>query len=143
MARTWIAIRVELVCGRGEDYWPRPGRLFAAARSHTFEELANAIDDAFSRWDRSHLQEFALADGCRVGVPSADDWNPDRLLDMRRTRLSRLRPTEQFAYVFDFGDDWQHLCSVGAERLDPLEVLGIIPHTPLPFWGWGEIPDQY
>ena len=26
MARTWLSIRVELVSGRGEDLWPRPGR---------------------------------------------------------------------------------------------------------------------
>jgi hypothetical protein len=29
--RTWLSIRVELIEGRGERYWPRPGRLFAAA----------------------------------------------------------------------------------------------------------------
>jgi hypothetical protein len=29
MARTWLSIRVELVSGRGTEYWPRPGRIFA------------------------------------------------------------------------------------------------------------------
>jgi hypothetical protein len=24
-----------------------------------------------------------------------------------------------------------------------LETLGIIPDRPLPWWGWGSIPDQY
>ena len=57
--------------------------------------------------------------------------------------LSRLRPGEQFAYVFDLGDDWAHLCTVGAQRIDPVEVLGIQPDAPLPYWGWGDIPDQY
>jgi len=61
MARTWLSIRVDLVEGHGEQYWPRPGRIFAAARSHSFRQLADAIDDAFARWDRSHLQEFTLA----------------------------------------------------------------------------------
>jgi hypothetical protein len=55
-----MSIRVDLVQGQGEQYWPRPGRIFAAARSHTFKEFADAIDDAFARWDRSHLQEFTL-----------------------------------------------------------------------------------
>ena len=41
------------------------------------------------------------------------------------------------------GDDWTHLCTVGEQRIDPLETLGIIPTGPLPYWGWGEIPDQY
>jgi hypothetical protein len=47
------------------------------------------------------------------------------------------------AYVFDLGDDWAHLCTVAAERIDPCEVLGVVPGTPLPYWGWGDIPDQY
>jgi hypothetical protein len=55
MARTWLSIRVDLVEGGGHDtIWPRPGRIFVAARSHTFAQLAIAIDDAFARWDRSH-----------------------------------------------------------------------------------------
>jgi hypothetical protein len=59
MARTWLSIRVDLVEGGGHDtIWPRPGRIFAAARSHTFAQLAIAIDDAFARWDRSHLHSF-------------------------------------------------------------------------------------
>jgi hypothetical protein len=57
VARTWLSIRVDLIEGHGEQYWPRPGRIFAAARSHTFKQLADAI----ARWDRSHLQEFTLA----------------------------------------------------------------------------------
>ena len=31
MARTWLSIRVEVVEGRAELLWPRPGRVFAAA----------------------------------------------------------------------------------------------------------------
>jgi len=71
-AHTWLSIRVELVEGRGEHYWPRPGRLFAAARSHFYAQLATAIDDAFGRWDRSHLHEFDLADGTRIGMPDPE-----------------------------------------------------------------------
>jgi hypothetical protein len=63
--------------------------------------------------------------------------------DCRRMKLSRLPPEEQLAYVFDLGDDWAHLCTVGARRIDPVEVLRILPDTPLPYWGWGDIPDQY
>ena len=47
MARTWLSIRVDLVDGGGLSLWPRPGRIFAAARSHSFAHLATAIDDAF------------------------------------------------------------------------------------------------
>ena len=142
MARTWLSIRVELLSGLGERYWPRPGRIFAAARSHTFEALATAIDDAFARWDRAHLHEFRLQDGRRVGVPDTD-WEDADVIDCRKARLGLLKPGEEFAYVFDFGDDWTHRCTVGSERIDPMEALGIAANRPLPYWGWGTIPDQY
>jgi hypothetical protein len=67
VARTWLSIRVDLISGHGEDYWPRPGRIFAAARSHKFSQLADAIDTAFARWDRSHLYKFDLGDGRLIG----------------------------------------------------------------------------
>jgi hypothetical protein len=145
MARSWLSVRVELVEGRGERLWPRPGRIFAAARRHTFADLAVAIDDAFARWDRAHLHEFRLADGTRLTTPygekDEDELGPS--LDDRRTRLSRLAPGEQFLYTFDLGDDWTHLCTVGPERIDPYEALGFGPDVPLAYWGWGAMPDQY
>jgi hypothetical protein len=64
-------------------------------------------------------------------------------MDDRKVRLSRLGLGEQFVYVFDLGDDWTHLCTVGPERVDPLETLGIVPYEPLPYFGWGDISDQY
>jgi len=97
VARTWWSIRVDLVGGRGEYLWPRPGREFAAARSHSFAQLADAISAAFARWDRAHLYQFVTADGRVIGQPEFDD----------------------------FGDD----------IVDPRE--------PLPYLGWGAIPDQY
>jgi hypothetical protein len=128
---------------RGQ-YWPRPGRLFAAALSHAFKELADVIDDAFARWDRAHLQEFTLADQRRLCLPDPD-WEIAGTVseDHRRVRLSRLHPGEQFVYVFDLGDDWAHLCTVRPQRIDPVEILGILPGKPLPYFGWGDIPDQY
>src|SRR5260370_23376603 len=99
LMRTWLAIRVELVAGRGERYWPRPGRLFAAAASHSYAQLATAIDDAFARWDRSHLHEFELADGARIGTPDPDtDTDDDDVLDETREHLSNLRASQQFIY---------------------------------------------
>ena len=54
-----------------------------------------------------------------------------------------LKHGDQFIYVFDFEDDWCHLCSVGESAIDPVESLGIVPDNPLPYFGWGAIPDQY
>lgn len=141
--RQWISITVELVGGRGEHYWPRPGRIFAAAPDHSFADLGAAIDNGFARWDRSHLHEFELADGTRIGMPDPE-WNDDeRVEDGRIVKLARLKPGEQFVYVFDLGDDWAHLCTVGDSLVDPVETLGSLPDRPLPSFGWGAIPDQY
>jgi hypothetical protein len=142
MSRSWLSIRVDLIGGGGQDLWPRPGRILAAARSHTFAQLATAIDDAFARWDRAHLHQFDLTDGVRIGRPDWDD-EAENLLDGPRTTLARLKNDEQFVYEFDFGDSWTHLCTVGPTRIDPIELLGIVPDQPLPYWGWGDIPDQY
>jgi Plasmid pRiA4b ORF-3-like protein len=143
VARTWLSIRVDLVSGRGEHYWPRPGRVFVAARSHRFSQLAEAIDTAFARWDRSHLYKFEFADGRVIGRPEFDDFDDLGLLDGAATTLSKLSLGEQVVYEFDFGDSWTHLCAVAPERIDPEAELGIAPRSPLPHWGWGEIPDQY
>jgi hypothetical protein len=75
-----------------------------SARSHTFKQLADAIDDAFGRRDRSHLQELTLADGRRLGDPDPDwEIEGEVTADYRPVKLSRLRPGKQFAYVFGLG----------------------------------------
>ncbi|TMB94184.1 MAG: plasmid pRiA4b ORF-3 family protein, partial [Chloroflexi bacterium] len=101
-----MSVQVELVEGRGERCWPRPGRIFAAATVHSFAQLAAAIDDAFARWDRSHLHEFTLGDGTHIGIVDPELDDDDSMLDEQKLSLARLNPGEQFVYVFDFGDDW-------------------------------------
>lgn len=71
MARTWLSIRVDLIAGHGEHLWLRPGRIFAAARSHTFSDLA-VPSTMPSRWGRPHLQEITPADGTRLRDPDPD-----------------------------------------------------------------------
>src|SRR5260370_34996264 len=108
--RSWLSIRVELVEGRGERCWPRPGRLFAAAASHSYAQLATAIDGAFARWDRSHLHEFELADGARIGTPDpAPDTSADDVRDDTRDHLSTPRTHQQFSYGSDLGYDCTHV----------------------------------
>lgn len=145
MTATHLLVTVELVGGGHADVlWPRPGRVLVVARRTTFHQLGDAIDDAFARWDRAHLHLFTLADGTSISPRTWWDGDePDGMLDGDRVTVSRLRPGEQFAYVFDLGDNWQHLCTVGDRRVDPLQTLGIVPSRPLPCWGWGDIPDQY
>jgi hypothetical protein len=152
MARTWLSIKVELLGGRGEELWPYPCRVLAVGPSHTFSDLATAIDGAFARWDRSHLCQFTLADGTVV----TDEGTGDQLLEtpfgpvptaplvLGRAKVADVvKPGDEFSYVFDFGDDWTHACTVEAAKVDPKEVVGVVPKVPTPTWGWGSIPDQY
>ncbi|MET4429325.1 hypothetical protein ABIA65_002629 [Mycolicibacterium sp. 624] len=65
-------------------------------------------------------------------------------VDIESAKVARLLiPGAEFQFNFDLGDDWTHRCVVGDEKVDAAEVLGITPRKPLPYWGWGNIPDQY
>jgi len=143
MARTWLSITLELVSGRGEDLWPRPGRVFVPARSHTFAALAEAINAGFARRDLNHLSQFDLADGTMIANTDQLFDAPEDTVEIATAKLSTLTPGDQFVDTFDFGDDWHHLCAVGPERVDPEEVSGITPNRPVPYWGWGSLPDQH
>jgi hypothetical protein len=44
VSRTHLAVRVELLSGRGEDVWPRSGRVFLAARAFTSGQLTDDTD---------------------------------------------------------------------------------------------------
>ena len=112
------------------------------ARSHRFSQLADAIDTVFARWDRSHLYKFQMADGRLIGQVEFDDFDVG-FIDGGATSLSTLSLGELFVYEFDFGDSWSHLCTVGPARIDPESEFGVVPRSPLPYWGWGAIPDQY
>jgi hypothetical protein len=144
MARTWLRIRVDLLGGGGIVCDPPPGRIFIVGPSHSFAQLAEAIDAAFARWDLSHLHDFKLADGRLIGYPD-DDFAPDLVwLDHARLKVAReVKPGEEFEYVFDLGDEWRHRCTVLEQKADPVEEYGLVPEAPAAIWGWGSIPDQY
>jgi len=152
MARRWFSVRVELLGGRGEQLWPYPGRIFAVGPTHTFADLARAVDNAFARWDLSHLSLFTLADGRVVTDPefgaelatSAVGALPAAALDIAVAKVMQtVEQGAQFRYVFDLGEAWTHCCTVDTGLVDPGEVLGVIPPAPMAYWGWGSMPDQY
>lgn len=118
---------------------------------HTFADLAQSIDHAFARWDRGHLCKFDFADGTVVTDPETADEaaaSPDGPMSGRARVLSETRIADsvaagdEFRYEFDFGDGWTHACRVDSE-VDPLEVLGTRPGSPMAYFGWGSMPDQY
>ena len=101
----WISVQVELIEGHGEHYWPRPGRIFAAADHHSFAQLASAIDDAFARWDRSHLHEFELSDGTRIGMTDPEWDAEESVVDERILKIARLKLGEHLRLSASFPTD--------------------------------------
>lgn len=139
-----MAIQVDLLGGRGIRCDPTPGRVFVVGPGHTFEQFAVAIDGAFARWDLSHLHEFELADGRRVGLPDEEYAAELGWLDHSKLKVvGEVKPGDEFFYTFDLGDNWQHQCRVEPEKIDPVEAYGAVPPVPVVIWGWGWIPDQY
>lgn len=135
---TWMVIRVELLSGVGRDFNPPPGRDFLVSSQHTFRAFADAINSAFARWELGHLHVFRVGDreiGTRV-----EDLD---VKDDRRTKFGRRAKDEVFTFEFDFGDSWEHRCTVLETDLDPEEKYGDRPRRPVPVFGWGTIPDQH
>lgn len=144
----WLAVRIELLHGGHSGYlWPPPGREIAVGPKHSFAQLAAAIDEAFARWDLSHLHTFELPDGRLVAEEEyiAEGYQDDRLavLDTALLVADTVTVGQQFTYVFDLGDCWTHRCTVLRDDFDPLDALGIPTDRPAPYWGWGIVPDQH
>jgi hypothetical protein len=141
-------VRVELLGGgNAGELWPTPGRIFAVSTRHTFHAFAEAIDDAFARWDRSHLHQFEVPRLDKTVTEfrhSGGEEDPVRELDADVVTLGEVvQLGEDFGYTFDLGDNWRHRCTVAEDEIDPAEVLGVAPQRPVPYWGWGSIPDSY
>lgn len=106
------------------------------ARLHTILQIV--MD-----WEDYHIHEFRI--GRRIyGVPDPDDELYEReVLDDSKERLAYVAPRvgTQFAYVYDFGDNWRHdllleaillpeagmpypVCTAGERRTPPEDVGG-------------------
>jgi hypothetical protein len=143
--RRWIILRVAIIAKGGESLSPPPGRDRLASSSHTFAELATAIDRAFGRWDLGHLHEFRFSDGRVVGMADTDEFGDEGEIDERAMTIgaAALAVGDSFEYLFDFGDAWEHTCTLLRGDVDPIEESGRRPHDIVPIFGWGALPDQY
>ncbi|MFN0008320.1 MAG: plasmid pRiA4b ORF-3 family protein [Planctomycetota bacterium] len=95
---------------RLEEIEPPIRRRFLIAKSATFRELSEAIQDAFG-WGGHHLFVFQ---GKRKGPPIAgvpSDEMLERVPDARKVKLASYfgegKPAK-CRYLYDFGDDWMH-----------------------------------
>lgn len=135
---TWMVVRVELVSGAGHDLDPPPGRDFLVSSQHTFRDFAEAINTAFGRWDLGHLHVFQFGDRM-IGAQDGDLDIEDDLA----TKIDRHDRGGVFTFKFDFGDSWEHRCTIIDIDVDPEETCGQRPRGPFAVFGWGTIPDQY
>src|SRR5699024_1311410 len=127
MAKTWLSITVELLGGRGQRLWPRPGRTFALGPAHTFADLAEAINLAVARWDLGHLSGMTVSDGslstdeCSGPVLGSPCFGTlQEVLGCERGKVARTgRSGEDFLGSCDRGDGWEYLCTVSAGYVDP------------------------
>jgi len=142
-----LQIRVDLLGTPGGRLRPSPGRIFIVGPSHTFLGLADAINAAFARWDLAHLHQFELSGKRLIGFVDPEPFEDDPVVeDQAAVKVAQaVAPGDEFSFVFDFGDQWEHRCRVMAEKADPREEWGAgpLPKQPIAVWGWGLIPDQY
>jgi len=95
-------------------------RRFQVDANITLAKLHRIIQEVMG-WTDMHLHEFTVR-GTRYGIPDSEfDDSFDRgTLDERRFHLLDLFPAagKSFAYMYDFGDGWNHTIRV-EKILDP------------------------
>lgn len=101
-------------------------RLFIVGPSHTFFGLSETINQGFARWDLSHLHEFELASGQRIGFVDPDwQFDDEPVWDHAQLKVaSAVGPGDEFRFVFDFGDRWEHRCREMPKKVDVRQACG-------------------
>jgi hypothetical protein len=76
--------------------------------------LHGCIQKVFG-WEDCHLHDFRIGD-LRIGMPEIDD-SEEALQDDREWTLAEVLKTgaQEFVYVYDFGDHWEHRLIVEPE----------------------------
>lgn len=141
-----MTIRVVLHGGRGTDLDFPPGRVLLVHADHAFNELAEAIDAVFGRWDPNPEHVFEV-EGRRLVPSGATEALVDGIdaEDSEEVTIGEvgLRLGARFSYVFDPVHRWVHECIVFSVDVDPFDLHGEEPDRPVPILGWGTVPDQY
>ncbi len=94
-----------------EEVSPTVSRQFAVPDNYTFYQLHKAIQGAFG-WHNCHLFQFSpqdfMTDKTGYGIP--DPHDEIKVKDARKALITSVfkKPGQQFLYVYDFGDCWEH-----------------------------------
>lgn len=96
------------------DITPRIWRRVEVPLDLTLKGLHDVIQAAMG-WQDYHLYAFQVGD-TSYGEPTTSAFDGHRTLSARTARLRALldRGVECFSYLYDFGDDWEHLITVEA-----------------------------
>lgn len=101
---------------------PKIWRRFLVKDNINFDDLHNVIQAVMS-WGNYHLYSFNIGKE-EIGIPDPDFR--DNLLNARKIKLKdKLSIKQKFGYVYDFGDNWEHILSV-EKVLDNKDVT-IVP----------------
>ena len=87
---------------------PQIWRRILVPKNLNLERLHDAIQISMG-WDFSHLFEFTVGDR-QYGEPDPDAPTGSKALRAKNLKLSTIidRGIQQFAYLYDFGDNWEH-----------------------------------
>lgn len=102
------------------DTEPAVWRIVEVPLTTTLRALHEVIQAAMP-FQNYHLYEFRIGEH-RYGIPDPDFGADLPIRDAKSIRLSRFlgEGVSSFAYVYDFGDNWQHTVTVeGVAESDP------------------------
>jgi hypothetical protein len=88
-------------------------RKFVVPADIKLNQLHDAVQTVMG-WQQCHLHEFELG-GERYGMPDPDGFDDDdEVLPEKQYRLDKLvcEGHGRFKYVYDFGDNWEHIISI-------------------------------
>lgn len=106
-----------------DEIQPTVWRRIWVADTLTLAKLDRVIQ-AVMGWTNSHLHEFEI-EGQRYGMllPEEDGLDDNPPLDERRARIGKVLGDDvnEFTYVYDFGDHWQHSVKVEM-RMQPNDI---------------------
>lgn len=122
--------------------------------TYSFAQLHHAIQRAMG-WYDEHLHEFRILRPdtgleAAIGLPDANSFADEEVLDERRQKIAKYfsLANPKALYIYDFGDDWEHMvvlekilppgdgvvypiCITGKRACPPEDCGGV--------WGYAEL----
>ncbi|HBG27610.1 MAG: hypothetical protein A2Y10_15770 [Planctomycetes bacterium GWF2_41_51] len=89
---------------------PRIWRKFEVPSNIRLDKLNGVIQDVMG-WTNSHLHSFNAGENeYSMPYPGDESYN-EGMLDERKAKLTDIvgRSKDRFVYVYDFGDNWEHI----------------------------------